>query len=288
MVILSRSRPLEFSQRRRIYSLSVFTVSQINIFPIKSAKGISLSSADVGPRGFLFDRQWMVVDEEKRFCTQRELPRLALITVRLTDGGLTLNAPGMEMLTVHAMPAKGKTVRVLVWKDTLDALEADEGINNWFREFLGIECSLVMLAVSSDRVASRMSVSSQVSFADGYPFMLLSEGSLEDLNSRLVVALPMNRFRPNIVVRGCEPYAEDTWRAIRIGSLRFYVVKPCERCPITTVDQDRGMRDGKEPLKTLAGFRQRDGAILFGQNLIHEGTGILHVGDGVEVEQFIG
>jgi uncharacterized protein YcbX len=159
-----------------------------------------------------------------------------------------------------------------------------EEVSQWFSEFLELSCQLVYMPDNSYRpVNSRYaSHNQQVSFADGFPFLLISEASLQDLNERLDQPIPMNRFRPNLVVSGCEAFAEDSWRSIRIGSIPFHVVKPCERCLITTVDQAQGIR-GKEPLQTLAQYRLSNGKILFGQNLIPAELGTLQVGDSVEI-----
>lgn len=259
-------------------------LSQLNIYPVKSVGGISLKSSEVVERGLRYDRRWMVVDSANRFLTQREFPRLALITVRLTGNGLLIAAPGMNALRIPDVPHTVKKIRVVIWKDSVEAVEVSKEADEWFSEYLGALCKLIYMPDDADRVASRENMASQVSFADGYPLMVISEGSLEDLNSRLGTPLPMNRFRPNIVVKGCEPFAEDAWKEIRIGGVQFHVVKPCERCVITTVDQTTGVK-GKEPLRTLASYREQNGSVMFGQNLIQGNTGIIRVGDTIDVIQ---
>ncbi len=264
-------------------------LSGIYIYPIKSAAGISLNTAQVEKRGFQYDRQWMLVDETGKFLTQRQFPRMALISVLLDRDKLVVKTPNRESLSIPIHMDSDHHIRVQVWNDVCDAISLGEEISQWFSDFLGISCQLVYMPESSFRpVNPRYATDNeQVSFADGFPFLLISEASLEDLNQRLAEPVPMNRFRPNLVVSGCEAFAEDTWRSIRIGSILFRVVKPCDRCSITTVEQSLGIR-GKEPLPTLAKYRRSNGKILFGQNLIPEKLGVLQVGDSVEIDSFAG
>jgi hypothetical protein len=224
----------------------------------------------------------MIVDEHKRLITQREMPRLALVSVKLHSDHLNVTAPGMSELLVPILLPRNDVLSVIVWDDTVSALDVGDEAAEWFTLYLDTTARLVYMPDSADRLASRNGYSSQVSFADAYPLLLISEASLEDLNTRLDEPLPMNRFRPNIVVKGCEPYAEDTWKDIMIAGVRLHVVKPCGRCVTTTVNQLTGEK-GKEPLRTLATYRARDGSVLFGQNLIHEVRGVLRVGDEVRI-----
>ena|SRR4028118_2077227 len=263
-------------------------LSGIYIYPIKSAAGIALETAQVGKRGFQYDRQWMVVDETGKFLTQRQYPRMALITVRLEGDNLVIEAPNKKTLSIPVHLDSPHCLPVKVWQDVCDAIPLGEEVTQWFSEFLGISCQLVYMPESSFRpIDSRYATpNEQVSFADGFPFLLISEASLQDLNERLDEPIPMNRFRPNLVVSGCEAFAEDGWRSIRIGSIPFRVVKPCDRCLITTVDQAQGI-PGKEPLQTLAQYRRWHGKILFGQNLIQEELGTLQLGDSVEINTLV-
>lgn len=264
--------------------MAEFKLSGIYIYPIKSAAGIALETAEVGERGFQYDRQWMVVDATGKFMTQRQFPRMALITVKLSGNFLAINAPHRESLSIPLQLDSPERISVQVWRDICDAIPLGDAVAKWFSEFLETPCQLVYLPNSSVRpINPRYATQNeQVSFADAFPFLLISEASLQDLNSRLDQPVPMNRFRPNLVVSGCEPFAEDTWHSISIGAISFRVVKPCDRCVITTVDQSQGIR-GKEPLPTLAKYRRWDGKIWFGQNLIPEQLGILKVGDAVEI-----
>ncbi|HZS75619.1 MAG TPA: MOSC N-terminal beta barrel domain-containing protein [Ktedonobacteraceae bacterium] len=267
------------------FDISSYRVSALYIYPIKSCAGIALDEAVIGARGFVHDRAFMLINLEGHFLTQRAQPRMALIHPQLCrDGSYAVQAPGMPELTFSARTT-GVRRQVVIWKDTCEAVDQGDDIANWFSAFLGISCRLV--AMPNDyirKVNPHYAISEQnsVGFADGYPFLLISEASLADLNTRLPFPLPMNRFRPNIVVSGTLPYAEDTWRVIRIGPLLFHIVKPCARCPIPTTDQETAQR-GKEPLKTLATYRHAQKGVMFGQNLIHEGEGIVRVGTCVEV-----
>jgi uncharacterized protein YcbX len=260
------------------------TLSGLNVYPVKSAAGIAVSASRVDARGLAGDRRWMVVDENRSFLSQRTHPRLALVSVALAPGGVILTAPWMPALAVPAPRLGAPMVRVRVWRDVCDAVPAGDEPAAWLSRVVGVACELVYMPESSQRaVAARGAAPpAQIGFADVFPFLLISEGSLADLNRRLEHPLPMNRFRPNLVVRGCSPYAEDGWRRITIAGIALHVIKPCSRCTTTTVDQATGER-GREPLATLATYRRVGNEVLFGQNLIHEGIGQLAVGDEVVV-----
>jgi hypothetical protein len=262
----------------------VITLSELYIYPVKSAAGTAATRATVDSRGLAGDRRWMVVDEQREFLTQRSHPRLALISVIAYPDRLALAAPGMPPLTVAAPAIGAPTMPVQVWGDVCDAVPAVGEPASWLSGFLGETVDLVYMPDATRREVVRESGDppALVGFADGFPFLLLSEASLDDLNRRMATPLPMDRFRPNLVVRGCDPYAEDSWRRIRIGEIAFDVVKPCSRCSTTTVDQLTGER-GKEPLATLARYRRVGTEVMFGQNLIHAGEGELCVDDEVTV-----
>ncbi len=220
----------------------------------------------------------MIVDGDGRFVSQRTHPRLALVTPRAQDSGLVLAAPGMADLVVDPSQLEPRPP-VTVWNDTLEALSAGAPARSWLEAWLGLPCDLVRMAPDARRpVDPRFAgPDDEVSFADGYPVLLISEGSLDELNRRLERPVPMDRFRPNLVVTGCPPFAEDVWATVEVGEVRLRVVKPCARCVVTTVDQSTGDR-GREPLVTLASFRTREGKVMFGQNLIPETLGTLRVG----------
>jgi uncharacterized protein YcbX len=260
-------------------------LSEINIYPVKSLKGIPLESAVVEERGFQFDRRWMLVDAGGWFFTQREVPRMATVKIDVGVDGMKASRNGSS-IDVPLEAGTGEIAEVTVWNDTVTAEYYPQEIHRWFTDALGVECRLVQMGDSRRPIEREYAVTpgDVVSFADAYPFLLIGEGSLADLNSRLADPVPMNRFRPNLVVAGSGPFEEDTWKRIRIGSTEFHVVKPCARCVLTTVDQVRGEKTGKEPLATLSAYRNRDGKVLFGQNLIaDESGGTVRVGDQVEV-----
>lgn len=257
-------------------------VSAIHIYPLKGARGVELEAAHAGRRGFDGDRRWMVVDARGGFLSQRSHPRLALLRATVAGGEsapLWLEAPGLSPLEVPAPCGLAAPVRI--WNDTVAARDAGDEAAAWLSAFLGEPARLAHMA---DDVVRPLTAApgGQVSFADAYPYLLLSAGSLADLNRRLAAPLPMDRFRPNLVVDGCTPFAEDGWRRLRAGRVVFRIAAPCARCTVTTVDQATGER-GAEPLRTLATYRQRDGKIWFGQNLIAENEGPVRRGDPVEV-----
>jgi uncharacterized protein YcbX len=256
------------------------TLSEIVIYPLKSAGGISLSRARVDRFGLEFDRRWLVVDEAGVFLTQRQLPRMSLITPELLSDSLLLKAPGMVRLELPLQGQGGPGKTVQVWDDRCRAIPLGKEADDWVSAVLETPCHLMRFSEAEPRTVDPTYAhpADRVGFADGFPFLLISEASLTDLNTRLDEPLPMNRFRPNLVVRGVAPYAEDSWKDIRLGDIGFRVVKPCARCSITTVEQTTGVL-GKEPLRTLATYRRTDGKVMFGQNLIHDAEGVLSVGD---------
>lgn len=260
------------------------SVSALHVYPIKSCRGLELKAVRFDLLGPLYDRRFMLVDEDGRFLTQRELPRMALIEARLGPMALQIGAPHMPQLKVPMTQRGAKRVDVSVWRHHGPAEDAGEHAADWFSSFLERPCRLVRFPDDVVRPVSpgRVPFEAAVGFADAYPALIISEASLADLNGRMREQLPMSRFRPNIVVRDCEPFAEDGWKRIRIGDLVLEVVKPCVRCAITTVDQLTAAT-GKEPLATLASYRKRDHEVLFGQNCVHHGPGSVRVNDEVEV-----
>ncbi|MGB7924042.1 MAG: MOSC N-terminal beta barrel domain-containing protein [Pyrinomonadaceae bacterium] len=262
-------------------------LSAINIYPIKSLGGIALREAKIEPRGLQYDRRWLLIGQDNVALTQRDYSRMALCSIRLRADALEVSAPGMKPLLIpFVLPDTPATATVKIWKSVCDAVIVGEFADEWFGRFLGASCRLVYMPDETRReVNPDYAVKDDiVSFADGYPFHLLGESSLEDLNGRLDSSLPMNRFRPNFVVNGSPAYTEDGWRQVRIGSTLFHVVKPCERCAVTTIDQTAGERAGQEPLTTLARYRASGNNLLFGQYLIADAEGgILRVGDRLQV-----
>ncbi|MFI5249192.1 MAG: MOSC domain-containing protein [Gemmatimonadales bacterium] len=260
-------------------------VASLHYYPVKSCGGTSIPHATIDARGFVEDRAWMVTTGDGLFVTQRDMPRMALIRPCADAGALVLTAPGMPPLSVTRR-TDGARRDVVVWDDICATLDQGDEPARWLSAFLGSPCRLVRMAEDfvrqTDPVYST-AFTGQVGFADGYPMLLITQASLDDLNRRLAAPLPMNRFRPNVVVSGTGPYAEDDWGLIRIGNVSFAVVKPCARCPITTTDQDTA-ETAQEPLRTLATYRHvRGKGVMFGQNLIHTEAGSISVGDPVEI-----
>ena len=256
----------------------------IYIYPVKSCRGISLTYASLNEWGLKYDRNWMVVNADGHFLTQRQLPRLAMVETALEPNFLCLRAPLMPDLRLSLFSRDNEEVDVKVWQDQCRAIDQGDEVAQWFSSFLGVTCRLVRMTEKFNRPVdpNYAPQKAQVNFADGFPLLMISEASLADLNKRLSEPLPMNRFRPNLVVSGCEPFAEDYWQSVRIGNVTFHGVKPCQRCIITTIDQTTGVRSGREPLITLA-YRRMKGGVIFGQNLVHTGSGEVSVGNVVEV-----
>ena len=271
------------AEKRRRYSRAV-QLSGLFTYPIKACGGISLQQADVVERGLAFDRRYMLVDRLDTFVTQREVSRLSLTSVAFDGASIVVSAPGQQDLALprELSPQAGFERQVYqVWRDFGHALAHPEG-SRWFSEFLNDDVRLVYMADAERRAVNpkRARPGDILSFADGYPMLLISEASLADLNQRLEAPLEMRRFRPNLVISGCTPYAEDGFAELSIGAVRFRGVKRCERCVVTTIDPKTGER-GKEPLRTLSHYRREDGKVWFGMNLIHDGSGTLRLGDAV-------
>ncbi len=259
-------------------------LSGLMIYPVKSLAAIELNLSEVDRLGLRHDRRWMVVNAAGKFLSQRELPQMALIRQTLSADGLTLSTDGKPDLHLPITPRETSRIEVAVWHDHIQAIPCGSRADNWLSDALGQSCRLVYFPDGEERQVDPEYAESQdrTAFSDGFPLLLISEASLEDLNARLEQKLPMSRFRPNLIVRGCNAYAEDNWHRIRIGELDCRVVKPCSRCTITTVDPKTAQR-GPEPLKTLAGYRRQGNKVFFGQNLLHNGPGFLEVGMRVEI-----
>lgn len=257
-------------------------VQSLHIYPLKSARGIEVSEAQVGDRGFEHDRRFMLVDERGGFLSQRQLPQMALLETEIQGELLVVRRAGQGSLQVPLRPGEGAAVSVQVWGDRCDALEIEGG--GWFSEALGRLCRLVYMPEDAVRLVDPdyASHGEVVSFADGFPYLVVSQGSLEQLSERVGEPMSAGRFRPNLVIGGCEPGAEDGWKRVRIGGAVFSLLKPCSRCEIVTIDPDSG-HAGKEPLATLAGYRKQGKKVLFGQNAVAQGRGRVRRGDAVQV-----
>lgn len=260
-------------------------LAAIWIYPVKSLAGVRLDVGHVGPLGLAGDRRFMIVDAAGRFLTQREHPSLARLGASIEGDDVVIRAADGDALRLPTEGGAHEHEReVVVWKDRLVALDQGDDAAAWLASRIEHEARLVRMSPHVERRADPRFAreTDRVAFADGFPFLLLSEESLADLNARLEDPVDMRRFRPNLVVRGATPFAEDRWRTLAIGPITFHVTEGCSRCAIVSVDPDRGVRQ-KEPLATLGTYRMRDKAVWFGQNLVHDGEGPIHVGDPVTV-----
>ena len=258
--------------------MSEYKLTQINIYPVKSLPGISLKESSVEERGLKYDRRWMLVDSDDTFITQRLFPQMVLIDVRIVNEELIFShrSKRIEPLKISLTDFPSKKVTVKVWEDFCNAVEYSKVINNWFSEAIENQCKLVYMPNTSERKTSTkyFKESKNYSFADGYPFLIIGEESLNYLNSKLDKSISMNQFRPNLVFSGGTEHDEDNWNNIQIGELKFSIVKPCARCVITTIDPMNGKKN-KEPLTTLSSYRNFKNKIMFGQNVIGHSEGTI-------------
>jgi len=256
-----------------------FKISGLYIYPVKSLAGISLQQATLDSMGLEYDRRWMLVSEEGKFLSQRTLPKMALIQTSIDNGKLTLSMQGKQDLIVPQ--ASEETLPVTIWNDTVLANKVDDSCDRWLADALGVSCHLVYM---KDDIVRQCDLKyakqgDRTGFSDGFPMLLLSEASLDDLNKRLEKPVDMRRFRPNIVIKGCKPFAEDEWEKFTLANIPMLGVKPCSRCPIPTVDPDTGEKTGTEPISTLATYRKNNHKVYFGMNVIHQEQGVLSIGD---------
>ncbi len=263
----------------------MISVSTLTYYPIKACRGFDVTSSNVERMGLEHDRRMMVVTPEGEFLTQREYPKLALITPTLKNNSVTLSAPNFDSIQ-FGIQKSGTPTSVDIWKSkNVDAIDQGDESAAWLSVWLGTSVRLVHIADGFKRKLNQdyaIHADDHTGFADGYPILIISEASLQDLNSRLDSALPMNRFRPNLVVKNCEPFAEDTWKRIRIGDVEMALVKPCPRCVVTTIDKETLVKS-KEPLKTLNTYRNHELGAIFGMNTIPLSEGKLEVGMNVEI-----
>jgi len=269
-------------------------VSELAIYPVKSCGQVSVDNINADNFGLHMDRRWMLVDEKGLFLSQRKLPRMCLIQPLLLKGGLRLQAPKMDALEVE-INIEGILCEVKVWGDICQAQDCGDKAANWFSTFLETKCRLVYFPEATVRQVDPgyAKPGDTTAFSDGFPFLLISGASLEDLNHRMQQQDPeqpileMQRFRPNIVVSGCDAFAEDAWSRIQIGETILRLVKPCSRCVIPSIDPMTGHR-GEEPIRTLKSYRrgvcgQKDSKLYFGQNVIAESIGYFEVGMSVSI-----
>lgn len=261
-------------------------VSALYYYPIKSCAGWRVDTADLTPTGLRNDRQLVVTTPDGMFLTQRTHPRMALIRPTLSGNRLMLKAPGMTFATVNVARA-GDVSPVTVWRDTVMAVDQGDVAAKWFSDFLGMPVRLKALSENHQRRVDfnfSRSFDDVVSFADAFASLLISQESLDQLNEKLDDPVTMERFRPNIVVTGTTPHAEDTWRELRIGDIKMTGAKPCARCAVVTNDPHTGVM-GKEPNKTLATYRKFPRGVMFGMNLIHHNLGTISINDEVVIDE---
>ena len=258
-------------------------LSSLSIYPVKSCREVSQNSSFVEDFGLQNDRRWMVVDEQGVMITQRKLSKMCLIQPELTASGLILNTSVMDPISIN-IPNHNKKCSVKVWADQCHAFDAGDEAANWLSHVLEKKCRLVYFPEDEIRQVDLeyANKGDKTAFSDGFPLLIISQGSLDDLNQRLSSPIAMNRFRPNIVIDGCDPFAEDEWKKIRIGDITFRFVKPCSRCVIPSINIDTAERE-EEPIKTLLSYRKRDNNIYIGQNVIAEANGEIDVGMSINI-----
>jgi hypothetical protein len=264
--------------------MSDLVLSRIRIYPIKGCSGTDVQEAQMDARGLHYDRRWMLVNELGLGLQQLDFPRLACIVAGLDSDGLSVQAPGMESLHIPIQSQRDRQHVVRWYKGRCEAFAVSDQADAWFQRFLHVWCRLVFMPESTPRfVEPEYAINRDLAAFTSFQYHLLSEGSLEDLNQRLDTPVPLERFRPNLVVAGASAFAEDRWRTVQIRQQVFHVVRPCNRCAITTVDADTGIKTGKEPLATLARYRTFQQKVLFGQYLLSGASGVLRVGDPIQV-----
>ncbi len=263
----------------------MYTISQLFIYPIKSLGGFEVSSAQLTDRGLQYDRRFMLVDSSNNFLTQREHPVMSLLQTNIEGNELVIfhKKNAADKISVPLQPVPAATVSVKVWDDECAAQYVNNGADEWLTKQLSMSCRLVYMPDGEKRLVDEQYAKNKeiTSFSDGYPLLIIGQASLNDLNSRLEQPLPINRFRPNIVFTGGQPYDEDTMEHVKVNGIDMYGVKLCARCTMTTINQSTAKK-AKEPLKTLAGYRMRNNKIYFGQNILYKQTGQLKVGNVIE------
>jgi len=261
----------------------MISLSGLAIYPIKSTAQVALSSVEMSPFGLNMDRRWMLIDDNGNMLTQRKHARMCLIQCTIEDTRLVVIAPGMQALKIP-LKNSNTNVKATVWNDTCNTFDCGKEAAEWFTHFLKTSARLVYFPEDEVRQVD-LDYAKQgdiTAFSDGFPYLLISQASLDNLNTRLATAVEMKRFRPNLVLSGTDAFAEDNWKKIRIGDITFNLVKPCSRCSIPSIDPNTAEKSA-EAVKALAAYRMRENKIFFGQNVIAEGTGTLEVGMPVEI-----
>ena len=258
-------------------------VTGLIIYPVKSLAGIELQESEVDSMGLKYDRRWMLVSPEGKFLSQRTMPQMALIKTEIDNDRLTLSMEGKGSHIVAVTDDDSEKMDVVIWDDNLIVQKVGNESDAWLSDCLGVDCYLVYIA---DDVVRQCDLDfaeegERTGFADGFPMLFISEESLADLNQRLDEDVDMRRFRPNVVIAGCDAFAEDKFNGFSIADVAMKGVKPCSRCPMPMVDPDLGKRVGQEPIATLSKYRKWDNKVFFGMNVIHQQQGVIRVGDGL-------
>lgn len=265
--------------------MSDFTLEQMFIYPVKSLAGIAVNQWQVNEKGLLYDRKWMLIDEQQQFLSQRRVPHMALIKTAITETELILSAPNRANLVLPLNPTDGEVIASHLWDDNCEARSVSAAANEWLSKFLKIKCRLVYQPDDLIRPVdpNYAKETDQVNFSDGFPFLIVSSASLVSLNKAMNLYLSMRRFRPNLVIAGCGGYEEDSWREISVGEIDFRLPKPCSRCSVPAI-HPQTTQVSKEPLATLSRLRKWENKVYFGQNALHDNCGTLTVGDVVTVK----
>ena len=260
----------------------MITVSELYIHPLKSAASVAVDKVAIDTFGLQYDRRWMLVDESGDFLSQRKLPAMCLIKAAVVDSFLTVSVPDLPVLTLTGTLKNAR--EVTVWGDVCNSYDCGDEAADYLSRFLQVKCRLVYFPDNEERQVDLQYAKKGdlTGFSDGFPLLLISQASLDDLNTRLDSPVSMTRFRPNIVISGVEAFAEDNWESIKVGGINLRVVKPCSRCSIPSVDPLTGLRSA-EPVKTLRTYRMRNSKVYFGQNVIADSTGMLEIGMPVVV-----
>ncbi len=263
----------------------MLTLSAIYIYPVKSLGGISVDSAYADKQGLKYDRRYLLVDETRMFITQRDFPQLALLKLSIIENGFkVLNNLDSSQTVIPFESDSKENLSVKIWDDVCNAVMVSKDLNNWFSSAINKKCYLVYMPDDEKRLVEKKYINEEhiVSFADAYPFLIIGQASLEDLNSRLQRPVPMNRFRTNFVFTGGNPYEEDNWKDFKISDTKFKAVKPCARCVITTTDQDTA-EPSVEPLKTLSDYRKINNKVMFGMNVVCNKPGLVSINQKIEL-----
>ncbi len=261
-----------------------YTISQLFIYPVKGMAGIAIDASFVTQRGLQFDRRWMLVDENNQFISQRSFAILCLFKLEMCSTGFKISYQHSSLIIPFYLD-KGQSIQVKIWDDEVTALIANAQINEFFSQHLSTSCRLVYMPETTFRLVDKDVVQDDysVSFADGYPILIIGQASLNLLNSKLNISININRFRPNIVFTGGQAHQEDAWHNFKIEQVQLLGVKACARCQVPGIDQDTAI-SAKEPLKTLATYRAQKNKINFGQNVIAKNEGLIRIGDKIEIE----